>query len=75
MKRRSKLHILSQARRLLRASSLRFEAELSSGCCTQISREKKHTLCFIGGVRTDDPAYSHGVRQTVHALFKDTEGK
>ena len=37
----------------------------------KISLEKKHTLFFVGEGRPDEPAYSHGVRQTLFALFKN----
>ncbi|BDA41514.1 probable glucuronosyltransferase [Coccomyxa sp. Obi] len=40
----------------------------------QVRWDKQHKLFFAGGVRFDDVSYSHGVRQTLMLLFKDTPG-
>ena len=40
----------------------------------QVNWEKQHKLFFAGDVRFDDVSYSHGVRQTLMLLFKDTPG-
>ncbi|KAK9805103.1 hypothetical protein WJX73_008096 [Symbiochloris irregularis] len=39
-----------------------------------ISAKKEHTLFFVGSLRTWATEYSHGVRQTVVALFNDNPG-
>lgn len=40
----------------------------------QVSHYKQNRLFFAGGVRLDDVSYSHGVRQTLMLLFKNTTG-
>lgn len=46
----------------------------SPSCWGQVNWDKQHKLFFAGGVRFDDVSYSHGVRQTLMLLFKDTPG-
>lgn len=40
----------------------------------QVSADKRYKLFFAGGVRYDDVSYSHGVRQVLMMLFRDTPG-
>lgn len=40
----------------------------------QVSSRKVHTLFFAGSTRDKTPEYSHGVRQTIAALFNSTPG-
>ena len=48
--------------------------DIESNCWLQLKTGKLYTLYFAGDIRKSNPAYSHGVRQTIVGLFQNNTG-